>query len=63
MLVCWLWIEGEEPRGEIDGWWLPAGGGGQGTPAALKDRVSPCCWAAGPKGLFLLLPKGRHGLS
>lgn len=24
--MCWLWSEGEEPRGEIDGWWLPAGG-------------------------------------
>lgn len=51
-LVCWLWGEGEEPRGEINGWWLPA---------ALKDSLCPCCWAAGPKGLFLPLPKGRHG--
>lgn len=68
--MCWLWSEGEEPRGKIDGWWLPAGGWWAGDTCSSEGLGVPLLlgsWSqrfvAGPKGLFLLLPKGRHGLS
>lgn len=57
-----VWGEGEEPRGEINGWWLPAGGWWAGDTCSSEGLV-PLLLGSWPQRFVSAPARGQTWLS